>query len=79
MINLSGIVQETAKAALNDPDANFDELTLEMLKDMAYYSELRAYTTYLNPEIKSTIELPKELKKAKSIDSIISDNPGTNK
>ena len=78
-INLSGIIQETAKAALNDTDANFDELTLEMLKNLAYYSELRAYTTYLNPEIKSTIELPKELKKAKSIDNIISDNPEVNK
>ena len=70
-INLSGIIQETARAALNDPELNLDPMMSNILETLAYYSEFKAYTTYLNPDTKSNIVLPKELKKAKLINDVV--------
>jgi len=44
---------------------------LRLLESMAYYSELKLYLTYLNPDAKSFIQIPDEAKKAKPIDNII--------
>ncbi len=74
-INFSGLVQETAKAALNDPDANFNQPLIEFLESLAYYSELKSYTTYLNPDLKTKIDLPKEVKAAKEVEDIIPNEP----
>lgn len=71
--NLSGLVQETAKAALNDSAVNWSErekLSLEML---AFYSELKSYTTFLNPSERSRIDIPKEVLKAPVVEDIIDD------
>ena len=60
-LNLSGFVQSTAKAALMDPQANLEPATKEILESLAYYSELKAYTTFLEPHDNSLIDIPKEV------------------
>ena len=63
-INLSGVIQGSAQAALNDPKGDIPFVLQPLLESLAYYGELKAYTTYLNPETKAMIELPKELNRA---------------
>ena len=70
-INLSGVLQESAKAALDDPKADFSPQVQSLLESLAYYSELKAYTTYFNPEKASAIELPKEAKNAVPVGDIL--------
>ncbi len=64
-VNLSSLIQETAKAVLNDSSVTLDPFSQHLLESLAYYSELKAYTTYLNPDTKSRIDIPKEVLKAK--------------
>lgn len=71
-VNLSDFVQTTAKAALMDPGANWSPQIRELLESLAYYSDLKAYTTFLDPKESSLIEIPKEVRKAKSMDKIFS-------
>lgn len=44
--HLSGIIQELARAALNDPKQQWPDEISQLLETVAYYSEIRAYTTY---------------------------------
>ena len=71
--NLSGIVQSIAMTALNDSENPLPEPFRNMLETVAFYSELRAYTTYLNPEAKSRLEIPKKVLKAKEVESFTDD------
>lgn len=60
--DLSPIIQETARAALNDPanDDLPDEIK-EILETFAFYSELRAYTSFLGPEAQTSLIIPQEV------------------
>ena len=70
-LNLSGLVQATAQAALNDPEQNFDDNIREMLETVAFLSETKAYTTYLNDTAANKLEVPKKALKAEKIKDII--------
>ena len=69
----SGIIQELARAALNDPTKTWPDEISQLLETIAYYSEIRSFITYpANPEAKKLIEVPKNVLKAKEIDSLMS-------
>ena len=72
-INLSDIVQEAAKAALEDQGDSLHPGVQMVLDSLAYYSELKAYTTYLNPDTKSSIEIPAEARNGKVVEDVIPD------
>lgn len=72
--NLSGLVQSIAQTALNDEAVQqFPEPFKEILENLAYFSEFKAYTSYLNPEAKSLLEIPKKVLKAKEVKSFSDD------
>lgn len=69
--NFSGIIQELARAALNDPNQQWPDEVSNLLETVAYYSEIRAYTTYpADPAAKKKFVLPKEVLKAKPVQDI---------
>lgn len=69
--NFSGILQELARAALNDPNQTWSDQTSNLLETIAYYSEVRAYTTYpADPKAKKLFEIPKNVLKAKTVNDI---------
>ena len=69
--NFSGIIQELARAALNDPNRQWPDEISNILETIAYYSEIRAYTTYpADPAAKKKFEIPKEVLKAKAVDTM---------
>ncbi|MBR4903379.1 MAG: hypothetical protein IKZ53_01805 [Selenomonadaceae bacterium] len=66
--NLSGIIQELARAALNDPNQQWPDDMSNLLETVAYYSEIRAYTTYpADPAAKKKFDIPKNVLKAKPV------------
>ena len=65
--NLSGMIQSIAKEVLNDTTTPLPLQIRDMIETVAFYSELRLYTTYLNPEAKSRLEIPKKVLKAKEV------------
>lgn len=71
--HLSGIIQELARAALNDPTKQWPDEISQLLETVAYYSEIRAYTTYpSDPAVKKKFEIPKNVLKAKEAASLTS-------
>ncbi len=70
-MDLSGIVHEIAKTALADKNAGWSDMAQSLLESLAFYSELKSYTTYLNPDTKKTINLPKDIKNAKTFEEMI--------
>lgn len=69
--NFSGIIQELARAALNDPTQQWPDEVSNLLETVAYYSEIRAYTTYpSDPAAKKKFILPKEVLKAKPVEDL---------
>lgn len=69
-IHLSSLLQETARAALNDNEQVWAEPIKEILESIAYYSEVKSYTTFLDSDAKQKLEIPKNVLKAKFIESI---------
>lgn len=67
--NFSGLSQSIALAALSYPMINSNENIRELFETIAYYSEIKGYTTFLNPSTKEKIEIPKEVLKAKEFDT----------
>ncbi len=67
--NLSNLIQSVAQAVLNDTSAPIPAPFNEMLETLAYFSEFKAYTTYLNDEARSRLEIPKKVLKAKEVES----------
>lgn len=70
--NFSSLLQNIATAALNDSTnnlVNVDSIR-EILESVAYYSELKGYVTFLNPEAKDKLEVPKNVLKAKEVKSL---------
>lgn len=69
-IHLSNLLQEVAIAALNDKDQVWPEEIREILESVAYYSEMKSYTTFLNADAKQRLEVPKNVLKAKQVERI---------
>ena len=69
--NLSSLVQTIASSALNDSTSALNSIDSfrEMLETVAFYSEFKGYTTFLNPSAKAQLEIPKNVLKAKEIKS----------
>jgi hypothetical protein len=60
--NLTGVVQETAKAVLEDNAVQGNPLLEDILQTVAYYSDLKEYTVFLTPKAKSKLMVPKDVK-----------------
>ena len=70
--NLSGIIRELARAALDDPNQTWPDEVSNLFETIAYYSEIRAYTTYpSDPAAKKRLEIPKNVLKAKPVNDIV--------
>lgn len=72
--NLSSLLQETARVGLERHPELPKELT-EMLETIAYYSDLKTYTTFLNPKAVQKLDLPEEAKEAISVDDLTGSDP----
>ena len=72
--NLSSLLQETARVGLERHPELPKELT-EMLETVAYYSDLKTYTTFLNPKAVQKLDLPEEAKEAISVDDLTGSDP----
>ena len=70
-IHLSNLVQEFARAALDDKDRVMDDTVKNILETVAYYSEAKAYTTFLTSDARKKIEIPKNVLKAKSVEHLM--------
>lgn len=70
-LNLSNLVQATAQAILNDPTAEWGEFGKGILEIVGYYSETKAFTTYLNEAAAAKLEIPKKALKAKDVDDMV--------
>ena len=71
--NLSGVIQELARAALDDPNQHWPDEVSQLLETIAFYSEIRTYTIYPNiPDAKKRFVIPKDVvKKAKAVDDML--------
>ena len=67
--NLSSLLQETARVALETHPDLPKEIT-EMLETIAYYSDLKTYTTFLDPKAVQKLDIPEEAKAALSVDDL---------
>lgn len=73
--NLSGLLQSIARTALSDTESEIMSLepVRQMLEAVAFYSECKAYTNYLNPNT-ARVEIPKNvISKAKEVESLTDD------
>lgn len=77
--NLSGLSQSIAIAALDNPFISNNEGLRELFETIAFYSEIKGYTTFLNPTTKEKLEIPKEVLKAKESKSSSDDNSKSKK
>lgn len=79
--NFSNLVQSIATVALNDPSQNWEGLEpiQEMLETVAFYSDFKAYTTFLNSDAKAQLEIPKNVLKAKEVKNLFDDDKSKKK
>ena len=77
IFDLSPIVQETARAALDDPENNdMPDPLREILETLAFFSEFRAYTTFLGPEAQGSLTIPQEvIDSAQLVEDVVKDAP----
>lgn len=68
--HLSNLVQEFAKAALADDTQTWDESFKDVLASIAFYSDVKSYTNFLNAEAKNKVEVPKNVLKAKPVEDL---------
>ena len=70
--NLSGVIQELARAALDDPNQHWPDEISQLLETIAFYSEIRTYTIYpIVPDAKKRFVLPKNVLKAKPVNDMV--------
>ena len=70
--SFSGLIQELAKAALDDPNQQWPDEVSQLLETIAFYSEIRAYTIYPNvPDAKERFVIPKNVLKAKPVNDMV--------
>ena len=67
--NLSSLLQETARVGL-ETHPELPKEVAQMLETIAYYSDLKTYTTFLNPKAVQKLDLPEEAKEAVSVDDL---------
>ena len=73
--NFSGVLQELARAALDDPNQQWPDQVSNLLETIAFYSEVRAYTTYpADPAAKKRFVIPSKVLKAKEVKDMVSVN-----
>lgn len=72
-LDLTGIVRETAAAALNDPAQHWPDFAEEIIAMVAYYSDMKEYTVHMDKKAEEKLVLPKEAKKAVLVEDIIAD------
>ena len=72
--NLSSVVQETARVALEQPH-EWPKAVEDLVERIAYYSDLKAYTISLTKDAKNIVQLPEEAKSAESVKDIVGENP----
>ena len=72
-LNLTGLVQQVAQAALNDDSQNWSVFEQNILETVAYYSEVKAFTTYLNDDAAKKLEIPKKVLKAELVADMVED------
>ena len=70
--SFSGLIQELARAALDDPNQHWPDEVSQILETIAFYSEIRAYTVYPKiPGARERFVIPKNVLKAKPVDDIM--------
>lgn len=69
-IHFSSLLQEIARAALDDKDQVWSDSIRDILEEVAYYSETKSYTNFLNDNAKKRLEIPKNVLSAKPIENI---------
>ena len=74
--NLSSVVQETARVALEQPHTWPKELD-DFLTRIAYYSDMKSYTITLNNDAKKLVVLPEEAKSAEKVEDLFEDSTVT--
>ena len=67
--NLSSVLQETARVALETHPELPPELA-QILETIAYYSDLKTYTTFLSPKAVQKLDLPEEAKAAELVEDL---------
>ncbi len=67
--NFSSLVQETAKVALEEKH-DWPKGMEDLITNLAFYSDMRAYTTFLNADAKKRVELPEEAKSATPVEDL---------
>ena len=67
--NLSSVLQETARVALETHPELPPELA-QILETIAYYSDLKTYTTFLSPKAVQKLDLPEEAKAADLVEDL---------
>ena len=74
--NLSNLPQSIAMAALNDSTQSLTQMEpiRTILEKIAYYSEFKLYTNFLNDSAKDKLEIPKKVLKAKEVESFTGDS-----
>ena len=70
--NLSSLVQESARVALEQPHQWPKELD-DFVERIAYYSDMKTYTIFLNKDAKKLVELPEEAKSAENVEDVFTD------
>lgn len=68
--HLSNLVQEFAKAALADDSQTWGEAFRDALASVAFYSDVKSYTNFLNADAKKKVEIPKNVLKAKPVENL---------
>lgn len=71
--NLSSVVQETARVALEQPHEWPKDIE-DFVELIAYYSDTKTYTIFLSDKAKKRVELPEEAKAAESVDDIFAND-----
>jgi len=60
-LDLSNVIREAARTALNDSTQNYPDILKEILETLAFYSECKIYTTVLDPNAQSSLTIPQEV------------------
>ena len=74
--NLSDLIHSIAFAALNDETQQWPDALKVVFETIAYYSDTKAYTTYMSDAAAAQFELPKKALKAKPVKDLEEGKPG---
>ena len=70
-LNLSDVTQKTAQVALNDKKQQWDDVTRALLETLAFYSDIKSYTVFYNPDAEKLVEIPEEVLNAPTADDLL--------